>query len=174
MDISAKPVMKSCSLKALHPRVASFYILTPIPGTEQYEEFHASGLISETNLDRFDATCPTWVHPHLTHQQLENMLYQCYIQYYGFLLKKGGLSEEDLRLAVFKRYTASQRMHPMSGGVDRVRADTAADYASLRRAAYDIDLAPLPGSLPLSRHDEALNRRADWRKKVVQVQTQPT
>lgn len=161
-------------LKLLHPRVASFYILTPIPGTEQYDEFHASGLITETNLDRFDATCPTWTHPRLTNQQLEDMLYQCYIQYYGFLLKKGGLSEDDLRLAVFKRYTASQRMHPMSGGVDRIRADTVADYASLRRAVYDIDLAPLPDSLSLSRHDEALNRRADWRKKVVQVQSQPT
>jgi len=54
-------------------------------------------------------------------------------------------------------------MHPLAGGVDRLRVDTAADYAALRRAAYDIDLVPLPESLALSGKDEALNRRIDWR-----------
>ncbi len=83
--------------------------------------------------------------------------------YYGFLLKTGGLSDEELRIAVYYRYTAAQRMHPMSGGVDRLRVDSAADYAALRRTVYDIDLAPLPDSLWLSAQDEALNRRADWR-----------
>ena len=51
----------------------------------------------------------------------------------------------------------------MSGGVDRLRLDSATDYAALRRAAFDIDLVPLPDSLSLSGKDEALNRRIDWR-----------
>lgn len=49
--------------------------------------------------------------------------------------------------------------HPMSGGVDRLQVDSAADYAALRRATCDIDLAPLPDSLSLSDKEEALNRR---------------
>ena len=48
----------------------------------------------------------------------------------------------------------------MAGGVGRVRRDRAADYAALRRARFDCDLAPLPRSLSLSAADEALNRRA--------------
>jgi len=66
---------------------------------------------------------------------------------------------QEQRQAVFLRYTAAQRMHPMSGGFDRMRVDSAADYADMRRATFDIDLAPLPNSLSLSGKDEALNRR---------------
>ena len=51
-------------LRELRPDVASFYILSPIPGTEQYDEFLSEGLITERNLDRFDGTCVTWRHPH--------------------------------------------------------------------------------------------------------------
>ena len=150
-------------LKQLRPTVASFFILTPIPGTEQYDDFRKAGWITERNLDRFDATCPTWSHPVLSPRRLEDLLYHCYVSYYGFLLKTRRLSNEEQRQAVYYRLQAAQRMHPMAGGVDRVRGDTATDYAALRRASYDIDLAPLPDSLSLSGKDEALNRRSNWR-----------
>jgi radical SAM superfamily enzyme YgiQ (UPF0313 family) len=159
-------------LKSLHPRVASFYILTPIPGTEQYDEFRKSGLITEPNLDRFDATCATWGHPRLTGARLEELLYQCYMNYYGFLIRKGGLPEDNLRLAVFCRYSAAHRKHPMSGGVDPVRIDSASDYLPLRRERFEIDLAPLPSSLQLTPHDEALNRSADWRTQRIELHPQ--
>lgn len=146
-------------LKSLRPTVASFFILTPIPGTEQYDDFRKAGLITERNLDRFDATCPTWSHPLLSPKRLDDLLYQCYISYYGFLLKTRGLSIAEQRQAVYYRCIAAQRMHPMAGGVDQLRLDSAADYAALRRAVYDIDLAPLPDSLSLSAGEEALNRR---------------
>jgi len=150
-------------LKTLRPKAVSFYILTPIPGTEQYDDYRRAGLIKETNLDRFDTTFPTWLHPNISHDRLLESLYHCYVNYYGFLLRTPGLSHEDRLMSIFCRYTAAQRMHPMAGGVDRVLVDTAADYAALRRATYDIDLVPLPKSLPLSARDEKLNRLADWR-----------
>jgi hypothetical protein len=99
----------------------------------------------------------------LSPKRLEDLLYHCYVSYYGFLLKTEGLSDEEQRIAIYHRYTAAQRTHPMSGGVDRLRLDSATDYAALRRAAFDIDLVPLPDSLSLSGKDEALNRRIDWR-----------
>lgn len=150
-------------LKGLRPTVAAFFVLTPIPGTEQYDDFRKAGWITERNLDRFDTTCATWSHPLLSAKRLEDLLYDCYVSYYGFLLKTGGLLNYEQRMAVFYRYTAAKRMHPLSGGFDRLQVDTAADYATLRRAAYDIDLAPLPDSLSLSANDAALNRRMDWR-----------
>src|SRR6185436_10646177 len=58
------------TLKALDPDLASFYILTPIPGTEQYDDFLSRGLIKESNMDRFDGTCPTWSHPNLSARRL--------------------------------------------------------------------------------------------------------
>ena len=150
-------------LKTLRPKAASFFILTPIPGTQQYDKFRNTGLITERNLDRFDATCPTWSHPSLSHQRLVDLLYHCYVNFYGFVLRTRGLSDEDRGIAIFNRHTAAARMHPMAGGADPLRLDKAQDYAALRRAVYDIDLAPLPDSVPLSANDESLNRLADWR-----------
>ncbi|MHB1140830.1 MAG: B12-binding domain-containing radical SAM protein [Sulfuricaulis sp.] len=153
-------------LKTLRPRVVSFYILTPIPGTEQYDDFLATGMITEKNLDRFDGSCYTWAHPKLPRKQLEDLLYHSYVNYYGFLLKDKNLPDDDLRFATFCRYTAGLRRHPMAGGYDRLQIDAMSDYSTLRRQAYDIDFTPLPASLRLSADDEELNRRADWRIKV--------
>jgi hypothetical protein len=153
-------------LKELRPTVATFFVLTPIPGTEQYDDFRKSGWITERNLDRFDTTYPTWSHPILSHKQLEDMLYHCYVNYCGFLLKTGGLTDPEQRQAVFHRLQAAQRVHPMSGGFDRLRVDKAADYAALRRATFDIDLAPLPDSLMLSAKEEALNSRIKLPRSV--------
>jgi len=152
-------------LKGMRPKAASFYILTPIPGTEQYNDYRRSGWITEDNLDRFDTTSSVWSHPHLSQKQLEDLLYRCYVSYYGHLLRTSGLTDEDKLMAIFSRYTAAQRMHPMSGGVDRLHIDNVEDYIALRREIYDINLAPLPDSLSLSTHDDALNRRVDWRPR---------
>ena len=152
-------------LKALQPKVASFFILTPIPGTEQYDEYRRTDLIFESNLDRFDATTLTWRHPNLSADQLLDSLYACYTKFHGHILRTNkSLTPEDQRIAIFNRFTAAQRMHPMAGGIDKLRLDTADDYRSLRRATYDIDMAPLPSSLRLTEHDELLNRHADWRQ----------
>jgi hypothetical protein len=151
-------------LKTLRPKAASFFILTPIPGTQQYDKFRNARLITERNLDRFDATFPTWLHPNLSHQRLIDMLYHCYVSFYGFVLRTKGLSDEDRGIAIFNRHTAAARMHPMVGGTDPLRLDAASDYIALREEVYDINLAPLPDSLLLSTHDESLNRLANWRK----------
>src|SRR5262249_30506227 len=58
-------------LRELDPNVGSFYILCPIPGTEQYDDFLASKCITEMNLDRYDGTSPTWRHPNLSAHELE-------------------------------------------------------------------------------------------------------
>jgi len=48
----------------------------------------------------------------------------------------------------------------MAGGIGRVRRDRVADYSELRRRTFGVDRAPLPSSLPLSKADEVINRRA--------------
>ena len=166
------------ALQALSPDVASFYVLTPIPGTEQYDDFLAQGLIAEPNLDRFDGATVTWRHPQLSAGELEGELFRCYREYYAAPAVAGRLARlaadrrwpRDFRAAcrfgtvlgyaVQARLAVRRRAHPMAGGIYRVRRDRAADYAALRRARFGCDLAPLPQSLVLSAADEALNRRA--------------
>ena len=70
-------------LRRIDPTLASFYILTPIPGTVQYEEFRAEGLISEPNLDRFDGINAVWRHPRLDGATLQRLVFESYREFYG-------------------------------------------------------------------------------------------
>ena len=163
------------TLRELAPDVASFYVLTPIPGTEQYDDFRRDGWITERNLDRYDGTCVTWRHPNLPGEDLERLLFRCYREFYpvrDVARKVGRLyrRRRDYRragalfavfgLSAMSRLAAARRVHPMAGGIARVRRDGVRDYAELRRNLFGLDLAPLPGSLALSAVDEESNRRA--------------
>ncbi len=163
------------TLRALAPDVASFYILTPIPGTEQYGDFLAAGAITERNLDRYDGTCVTWRHPHLEPSRWRQHLFRCYREFYGggrtaaalgswlrppFDARRRAALAAVVGYPVQSRLAAYAEAHPMAGGVGRRRRDRAADYLPLRRRRFGCELAPLPDNLPLSQADEAINRRA--------------
>lgn len=157
-------------LRAMRPDCASFYVLTPIPGTQQYDEFRRAGWITETNLDRFDATNPTFLHPSLTSAQLRDLLFECYRKFYSaahiaFNIRTNIPMPEVspgfttfLAVQLFHRFSGWRRLHPMSGGVGHVRRDHVTHYIDLRRRLYGFDLAPLPDSLELSPEDAAFNR----------------
>jgi hypothetical protein len=137
-------------LRALDPAIASFYILCPIPGTEQYDDFCARDLIWETNLDRFDATCPTWRHPHLQPGELQDLMLHCYREFYRDALQKPHQTVSGRHYAVLSRYATSRRTHPMSGGIQPVVVDSASEYRELRRRTFGCDRVPLPTSLQVS------------------------
>ena len=161
-------------LRELGPDVASFYLLTPIPGTEQYDDFLAEGRITEANLDRFDGSRVTWRHPHLPAGRLRDLLFRCYRDFFDLRDVASKIARVSRQTRDFRRrqalfavsgHSALARIavltgrHPMAGGVGRVRLDGAADYAELRRAVFGIDTAPLPRSLALSHVDLESNRR---------------
>ena len=154
-------------LLEIHPDTASFYILCPIPGTEQYDDFLDAGRITESNMDRFDATTTTWRHPNLSHDELQGLPFYCYRRFYSAShlarmamrgLHKGGFLPY-IAHPVFSRFAAEQKMHPMSGGIARVHVDSSADYRELRIKQFGYDQVPLPKSLKLSKADAELNRR---------------
>jgi hypothetical protein len=172
-------------LRGLTPTCASFYILCPIPGTEQYNDFMAAGLITEKNLDRFDTTCLTWRHPSLSPHRLSELLFACYRQFFSgqHMLQnlrgdlscragKGRLTEmaKSVAMCLFNRYCAWRRTHPMSGGMARVRRDGPRDFLSLRKETFGFELAPLPRSLPLSVADSRLNDVIELRGRERQSQ----
>jgi hypothetical protein len=155
------------ALIAMAPDAASFYILTPIPGTQQYDEFLADGRIFESNLDRFDGTNAVWHHDALDWRRLREMLFDCYRRFYSAshlmqFIRRGKTVEKAhcIALHLFSRFAAFRQMHPMSGGIGRVFRDGNADYLYLRRKRFGVSLAPLPASLQLSSEDAAINSRA--------------
>ncbi len=147
-------------LRAMRPFMASFYILTPIPGTDQYDDFLARGVIWESNLDRFDATCSVWQHPGLSGRQLEGLLAIAYRKFYAAHDVVGKMMGQrwnapwfvhglGLGYAAFARFAAVRGMHPMAGGFGRVRRDRVEDYLALRRKVFGIGQLSLPASLSL-------------------------
>ncbi len=151
----------------IKPDFASFYILTPFPGSRQYADFLRDGLITDPNMDRFDANHPVWTHPRLSHDDLRRLLRECYaefftarsiasrVAYWGWQGKSASLSRGLFYTAgAFHRYSASRNIHPMAGGAWRVRLDSDSDYAHLRRSTYGFDLAPLPARLGFSEADQ--------------------
>ncbi len=158
-------------LRSLSPTWASFYILCPIPGTEQYDDFMAAGMVTEKNLDRFDTTCLTWRHPSFSPEQLSGLLFTCYRKFFSLrhaLRNMRRLRSPDgtsmlsnmigrMAMSLFVRFCARRRTHPMSGGVLRVRRDGVKDFLSLRKETFGFELAPLPRSLQLSAADSELN-----------------
>jgi hypothetical protein len=172
-------------LRALGPEMASFYVLTPLPGTEQYAEFMRQGLIDEPNLDRFDASCLVFRHPHFTAATLQDLVYRCYREFFSTRdslrrgvaairrarrWTRGAVRTNVLAHSLLSRAVSGNlsrllrgRGEPslsFAGGVGRRRLDHVDDYLPLRRETYGFDLAPLPRNLALSVHDEELNRRA--------------
>jgi hypothetical protein len=160
------------ALREMAPTWASFYILCPIPGTEQYDDFLSRGLITETNLDRFDTTCATWRHPYLGSKRLVQLLFECYRRFYSVGHILGNVRTElrfrlpaklkravgNLGMSFFNRYCTLRAMHPMSGGIRRVRLDGVRDFISLRRSTFGFERVPLPTSLPLPAAENLVNQ----------------
>jgi len=165
-------------LRHLDPDLASFYLLTPIPGTDQYRELREAGWLTEPNLDRYDGASVTWRHPNLRPERWTGLLAHCYRQYFrprrvARRALRAARSRWDARMpgklssiigyAVQSRLAVRAGDHPMAGGIGRVRRDRAEDYAPLRRSVWGFDRAPLPANLALSSADEELNRHAKLR-----------
>ncbi len=162
--------MHMAALKDLAPEFASFFILTPIPGTEQYREFLDQGLIYEKNLDRFDAYTPTFYHEHINPVRLQDLLFNVYEEFYKDAMQKHRtrIDRETRNYMVFCRWSAANKMHPMSSGSGGVLLDKSADYLGLRKQLFDVgELLPLPNNLQLSKADEDFNRSVDWKKSTI-------
>ncbi len=156
--------------KTLNPSVASFWILTPIPGTEQYEDFLSQGLIWDDNLDHFDGSLSVWHHPNLNAGELKDLLYYCYREFFSVpnILARA-IHQRWFHFpyptsiilpshSMFGRYTGYAQRQPMSTGIRPVLLDRAADYAQLRRKTFGFDLAPLPRNLLLPKVDNEFNK----------------
>ncbi len=153
------------TLIRLGPELASFYILTPIPGTDQYDDFRKRGIIFEKNLDRFDTITPTFHHEHLEPLELQDLLFKAYADFYKDAMQqhKHRIDRTTRNFMAFCRWSASNGIHPMSGGSGKVSLDSISQYSEMRRKIFGVSgLLALPDNLSLSRVDKQMNRNADW------------
>ena len=171
-DTEASILAGNREIIKIGPDITSWYILTPIPGTEQYDDFLAEGVIWEPNLDQFDGAHPTWRHPTLSAKKLLELMFECYRRFYSSSFIFGNVRRHGFRnrsnlllnlyweiaMPIFARWCAFSQVNPLSGGIGECNLDSAWDYLDLRKKRFGYDLVPLPRSLDLSEADAALNR----------------
>jgi anaerobic magnesium-protoporphyrin IX monomethyl ester cyclase len=78
------------SIKALRefadqvdPDIATFMTLTPFPGTEIYETAKREGWIKDTNWGDYDMIHAIMPTEHLTREEVQEELYECYREFFG-------------------------------------------------------------------------------------------
>ncbi|MCW4020572.1 MAG: radical SAM protein, partial [Candidatus Bathyarchaeota archaeon] len=67
----------------LDPDIATFMTLTPFPGTEIYENARCSGWIEDTNWSNYDMIHAIMPTEHLTREEVQEELYECYRSFFG-------------------------------------------------------------------------------------------
>jgi hypothetical protein len=137
-------------VRAIDPGLAWFFTLCPAPGTPQYAGFLKDGLITEPNLDMFDATGPTWRHPKLTADQLVELFKICYRRFYTFrraLVSALGQPDDQGRHVGHHGLHATVRPRRKSPDVGRHLPKTGRSRGQLHRFA-PIDLWIRPRTAP--------------------------
>jgi anaerobic magnesium-protoporphyrin IX monomethyl ester cyclase len=82
----------------LDPDIASFFALTPFPGTEIFEEAKINGWIEDTNWANYDMVHAVMPTMHLTREEVQEELFECYNQFFGSWPRRfrGILSENSV------------------------------------------------------------------------------
>ncbi|MHA2143529.1 MAG: B12-binding domain-containing radical SAM protein, partial [Candidatus Thorarchaeota archaeon] len=65
------------------PDMATYFVLTPFPGTDLYTQAKKEGWIEDTKWGHYDMMHAIMPTEHLTCQELQDELYKCYYDFYG-------------------------------------------------------------------------------------------
>lgn len=157
-------------LCTLNPSDSSWYVVSPVPGTPDYEYFLKHGYIVDSNLDHLDTFTPVLRHPSLSSQELIELRCEGYRRHYSGRKMWNDCFHSDTRFdsvvermgvvyELFCRWMAFRRQHPMAGGVWRVRRQHVSQFLPFRRKVFDYEYFPLPDNRDVPATDKGLARR---------------
>ncbi len=143
-----------CGARAAHTLaelgvdLASFFVLTPFPGTEDHDAHTAAGTIVDHDFDRYDSTHVVMRHPRLDGERLASEYRDAWRTFYtwrrlawslgtghrvpglGWAARTGMMSH-----TLYYTYAERRGWHPMLGGVWRRRRTVRRDVVSDEDAA---------------------------------------
>ncbi|NYB53109.1 MAG: cobalamin B12-binding domain-containing protein [Methanobacteriaceae archaeon] len=91
------------------PDLAIFMILTPFPGTELFETARRNGWLEDYNWGNYDMVHAVMPTEHLTRNEVQEELYQCYRSFYGSIGRRiGGILSRNKFKRQTYRYMAGQ------------------------------------------------------------------
>ncbi|MDO8559622.1 MAG: radical SAM protein [bacterium] len=109
---------------------ASFYMLMPLPGSEDYARAVAAGASLDPDLNRYDSFHPVNKHPLMTHTEWYATYLRAWRQFYraaNIVAALKRFPDRQTRLQMLRNYAwyrwsfATERAHPMISGFYRFR-----------------------------------------------------
>jgi radical SAM superfamily enzyme YgiQ (UPF0313 family) len=131
--------------------IASFFVHTPFPGTEDYEHALAGARLTSDDFNLYDSTHCVQRHPVMTPVEIEREYADAYRHFYSWrrltwslatFYRMPGLAAAArsgmLTQQLYFTYASRNGMHPMIGGIGRLR-----DVAGQRQVVSDEEAARL-------------------------------
>jgi tRNA A37 methylthiotransferase MiaB len=103
-----------------------FFVLTPLPGSEDHKKLARSGIAMERDMNRYDLEHVCTAHGRMQHEEWQGVYRRAWLQYYSMehietLLRRAiadGISTKRLMLSlvVFRGMPLIEDVHPLQGG----------------------------------------------------------
>ena len=103
-----------------------FFVLTPLPGSEDHQKLARSGVAMERDMNRYDLEHVCTAHGRMQHEDWEGVYRRAWLQYYSMehietLLRRAtaaGIATKRLMLSVvvFRGMPLIEGVHPLQGG----------------------------------------------------------
>ena len=120
-----------------------FFVLTPLPGSQDHKELHDRGVSMDTDMNRYDSAHVTAPHGRMSGEEWQRAYDQAWRAYYHLRhietvmrrARQWGYSVRKVRWMMFTFAYASQveKIHPLEGGVFRRK------YRRDRRPGFDLE-----------------------------------
>ena len=142
-------------LTAIGVDMATFFVYTPFPGTEDYDAAAAAGDLLTDDFNAFDSTHAVWAHPRLTRAAIEQEYRDAYRHFYTWRRLAWSLATGHhipglrptaragmLAQQIYFTYADRRGFHPMMGGIWRRRTPAARRIAVTDAEAWMEHLGP--------------------------------
>jgi hypothetical protein len=106
-----------------------FFLLTPLPGSEDHQKLHLAGVAMDTDLNRYDTFHAVTSHQSMSRQEWERTYWQAWEAYYtpkhmATLMRRAAATGISLgkmanMLVSFWSLSLVERIHPLEGGYGR-------------------------------------------------------
>jgi Radical SAM superfamily len=103
-----------------------FFVLTPLPGSEDHQKLARAGVAMEPDMNKYDLEHVCTAHGRMTREEWQAIYQRAWLQYYSMehietLLRRAvtdGIPAERLMLslAVFRGMPLIEKVHPLQGG----------------------------------------------------------
>ena len=114
--------------------MVEFFILTPLPGSEDHQKLQAAGVWMDPDMNKYDLNHVTTGHPNMTTEELLRAYHDAWEQYYTLdhietVLRRGaakGIKLQKLMLPLFAFYGSImvEGVHPLECGIWRRKVRT--------------------------------------------------